>query len=242
MADFLVIPHPRHRILVRRGYETRARKMGLMGEKVSATATVSGGRADHPVIDLDGGEQVVARRYMRGGLLRHLNRARYFLPNRAIEELRITASAGASGVRVPLVIAAMEKRGILGYTATLLTRFLPDTQELASWLPEADEAERVRAMKAAGEQIAKMHTAGIAHPDLNLRNFLVSNGDAGKVWIIDFDRAVLVSGSVGERRRARDLRRLGRSIRKIGVRIGPSGVAALRDGYGPEWPLPSSLG
>ncbi|CAN5636486.1 hypothetical protein BH23GEM6_BH23GEM6_14250 [soil metagenome] len=242
MAEFVVLSLPRHRILVRRGYEVHARKMGLTGEEIPAVATVGGGRANHPVIELEGGERIVARRYMRGGALRHLNRERYFVPNRAIEELRITAHAAASGVRVPLTIAAVEKQTVLGYTATLFTRFVPNTRELASWLTYANEIERNRALTAAGEQIARMHAAGIAHPDLNLRNFLVSEADADRVWIIDFDRAVLSRASVGSRRRGRDLHRLGRSIRKIGAPVGLSGAEALRDGYGPKWPLRSLAG
>jgi len=236
MADFVVLPHPRDRILVRRGYERYAREMGLAGQEISAVATVDGGRARHPVIELDTGEWVVARRYLRGGALRRLNRTRYFRPHRALLELRITTRAAAYEVRVPQVIAAVERPSRIGYTATLFTGYLPDTEELATRLFRAGDAERAETLHATGVQIAKMHEAGIAHPDLNLRNFLVSKDDGGKVWIIDFDRAVLDRGSVSPRRRARDLLRLGRSIRKIGAPVGRAGAQALRDGYGPRWP------
>jgi hypothetical protein len=70
----------------------------------------------------------------------------------------------------------------------------------------------------AGRQIARMHAAGVAHPDLNLRNLLVVAGEDDEeapgdgsltAWVIDFDRARLFDGPVPPERRAADLARLG---------------------------------
>jgi 3-deoxy-D-manno-octulosonic acid kinase len=242
LAEYIVHPHPRERILLHRDYATRARELGLAGPAAQAVGQVLGGREAHPILELPGGERVVSRRYRRGGAARHLNRARYFLGHRALQELRATARARAGGVRAPLVIAAVERPERVGYSAALLTRLLPEAQELASWLADAEPDDRMGVLAAAGAQIAAMHEAGVAHPDLNLRNFLVSRGETTHVWIIDFDRALTLDAGVPPSRRARDLLRLGRSIRKLRAPIDGPAHEALLAGYGPAWPLRSPLG
>ncbi|CAN5636609.1 3-deoxy-D-manno-octulosonic acid kinase [soil metagenome] len=243
LADYAAHPHPRERILLHRDYASRARELGLAGSGARAVGEVLGGREAHPILELQGGERVVSRRYRRGGAVRHLNRARYFAGHRALQELRATARARAGGVRAPLVIAAVERPERIGYTAALLTRLVPDAQELDSWLRGAEPEDREAVLGAVGAQIAAMHEAGVAHLDLNLRNFLVSgSGGTTEAWIIDFDRALALDASVPSWRRARDLLRLGRSIRKLNAPIEGSGLEALRAGYGSAWPLRSPLG
>jgi 3-deoxy-D-manno-octulosonic acid kinase len=242
LAEYAVHPHPRERILLHRDYANRARELGLAGPGARAVGQVMGGREAHPIMELPGGERVVSRRYRRGGAVRHLNRATYFLGHRALQELRATARARAGGVRAPLVIAAVERPHRLGYTATLLTRLVPQAQELASWLAGVAPEDREGVLRELGAQIATMHEAGVAHPDLNLRNFLVSRGESTRVWILDFDRALTLEAAVPPSRRARDLLRLGRSIRKLRAPIDGPAHKALRAGYGPAWPLRSPLG
>jgi 3-deoxy-D-manno-octulosonic acid kinase len=160
-----------------------------------------------------------------------------------MEELRATERARRGGVRVPTVAAAVERTARPGYHAWLVTELVPDATELAAWLRGAEGEARLAGLRAAGEQIGSMHAAGVAHPDLNLRNFLVREvDDAPELWVLDFDRAVVGEQPVTPSRRARDLLRLGRSVRKIGVHWGAAEGEALRAGYGPAWPLRSVLG
>jgi 3-deoxy-D-manno-octulosonic acid kinase len=95
-----------------------------------------------------------------------------------------------------------------------------------------------------GRQIGLLHRGGVGHPDLNLNNFLVVPGPDGEpvVYINDFDRATLYAGPVPRGRRARDLRRLARSARKLRAEISSEEWKALREGYGADWPLRSDLG
>jgi 3-deoxy-D-manno-octulosonic acid kinase len=243
LERYLPLPHPTARVLIHREYAAAADALGLLGAEPLRVAVVEGGRDSHPVLELPGGERVVVRGYRRGGFVRHFIRARYLRGNRAMEELRTTVHAAAGGVRAPLVIAAVERPAMPGYTASLVTCLIPQARELAAWLAGAEAPERLDVLRAAGEQISRMHTAGVAHPDLNLRNFLVSGSGSGKeLWIIDFDRATTGVGPMPPRRRARDLLRLGRSVRKIGVSWGAAEGEALREGYGAAWPLTSLLG
>jgi 3-deoxy-D-manno-octulosonic acid kinase len=187
--------------------------------------------------------------------MRHLNPRRYFIGHRAFHELRVTERARAAGVRVPEVVAAMEKRAMIGYKAALATVLVPDAVELAGWLlARPPHGEVAAVLREAGRQMGMMHAAGIAHPDLNLRNFLVAGsevhviprsqatrdlqprGTTLAVYIIDLDRARAYDGPVPPLRRRRDLARLMRSIRKIDPPLPSDAMLALRAGYGEAWP------
>jgi 3-deoxy-D-manno-octulosonic acid kinase len=221
----------RARLLVRRGYEDVAAVLVDAWEG-RAEEWIGGGRAPHPVVALPDGKAVV-RRFRRGGMVRHVNRDRYFGGDRAEEELRATEAARAGGVRAPEVIAAGRIGARLGYRAMLATRLIPDVRDAAAAL--SGGIERAGVLREAGRQIARMHAAGVAHPDLNLRNLLV--GDAGEVWVIDFDRARVLKGAVPRDRRERDLERLARSAAKLGLTFSAGDRVELRGGYLSETPL-----
>jgi 3-deoxy-D-manno-octulosonic acid kinase len=237
------------RMLIRRGYEPYAGYLGLAGTPLTSAEYVEGGRQAHPVVMLPDGGRAVVRTYRRGGALRHVNPSRYFLGHRAFAELRATEQAANGGARVPRVLAATERSHSLGYTATLATEWIADAQEVATWLLGASQEARIAALREAGRQIEQVHDAGVGHPDLNLRNLLVrerrnDEQDGGGeehgpvVYVLDFDRAKLYRGPAPRRRRARDLRRLARSARKLRAPIGTAEWSAMRSGYGSAWPLP----
>lgn len=238
LTDFERLEGGDARVLLRRGYEEEAEALGLTGGEIVAVGRVEGGREPHPIVELGTGERAVIRRYRRGGLLRHLNPDRYFLGNRALAEVRLTEAARAAGVRVPLVIAAVERPLAAGYAAWLVTCWIDGARELAGALLEASSETRRALLQEAGKQIGRMHAAGVAHPDLNLRNILVAGDEAGayELYLIDFDRGKLFSGSVPDRRRRADLQRLARSARKLKASITAAGWDALRSGYGAGWP------
>src|SRR5690606_7998404 len=152
--------------------------------------------------------------------------------HRAFEELRVTELARAAGVRAPEVVAAMEWRRGVGYGATIATRWIADSVGLDRYLTEASGHAALGALRRAGEQIGRVHAAGIDHPDLNLRNLLViapgDAGDTGDVYLIDFDRARAGGQPVSARRRARSLERLARSARKLAVPLANEQLDALR--------------
>ncbi|MBV9109676.1 MAG: hypothetical protein JO306_09750, partial [Gemmatimonadetes bacterium] len=193
-----------------------------------------------PVATLPDGTRVVVRRYRRGGMLRFVNRGTYFGGNRAFDELRATERARAGGVRAPVVVAAIERPARLaGYRAWLATVLVAGGVDLASWLAAEprDEAHRHAVLRESGRQMALMHAAGVAHPDVNLRNLLVAPGDGDpEVYLLDFDRADVGATPVSPARRERDLRRLARSARKLQAALTPAHWSALRDGYGADWP------
>lgn len=239
LEDFVELRAGRGRILVRRGYAEHAAELGLEGDPEGSGAAVAGGRAEHPLVVLPGGERALVRRYHRGGAIRHLNRATYLAGRRSYHELWVTERARAAGVSVPFALAAAERRRVVGYSAWLATRWIPDARDLAAWL-KGDAVGRQRGesiLEMVGRQISAMHDAGIAHPDLNLRNVLVGAG-GGEVYLLDFDKARVWAGPVPARRRRADVARLLRSARKLGVAVGRDGWPAMAGGYGARWPMP----
>lgn len=241
LEGFALLRPAGRRVLVRRGYEDAVRSLGL-DELPDSEVSVHGGRAAHPVVTLPGGERIVVRGYRRGGMMRHFNRQRYFLGHRAMAELRATERARRGGVRVPEVVAAIERPGAVGYTAALATRLIANATELSRYTFR-DPLDELAVLHEAGAQVARMHESGVAHPDLNLHNLLIVAGaNDPMVYLLDFDGALVLDDPVPARRRRRDLRRLGRSARKLRAPIGPAGWRAFRDGYGSAWPLTEDLG
>ncbi|MEW5930131.1 MAG: lipopolysaccharide kinase InaA family protein [Gemmatimonadota bacterium] len=234
LADYALLAEGSARTLVRRGYEEHAALLGLRGTPDATSGWAGGGRAPHPLVALPDGEAAVVRAYRRGGAMRHLNRGRYFLGHRAFAELRAAETARRGGVLTPLPLAAAERGAGLGYTAHFATLWIPDTRDLASWLSSDGAEGPADVLAEAGRQVGRMHAAGVAHPDLNLRNLLVRGPE---VYLLDFDRARVYPGPVPGRRRERDLLRLARSARKLRAPMGRDGWAAFRAGYGAGWPL-----
>jgi 3-deoxy-D-manno-octulosonic acid kinase len=177
LAGYAALEHGPARMLLRRGLEPHAALLGRDGPP-PAEASVAGGRAAHPVVPLPDGRRAVVRAYRRGGAVRHLLRARYLAGHRAFAELLATETARRGGVRVPDVLAAVERRMPVGYEAALATAWIPGAVESAAWLASAPPAARMAMLREAGRQVARMHLAGVAHPDLNLRNLLVVSPDS----------------------------------------------------------------
>lgn len=236
LADFVPLEHEGARMLVRRGYEDSARLL-VEYKTLPAVETLGGGREAHPVVVLPTGEKAVVRAYHRGGLIQRVNASRYFGGNRAFDELRATERARTGGVRTARILAAIERPRTVGYTAMLATILIPGARDAAAWLGTAPGDGKLEMLREAGRQMAAMHQAGVAHPDVHLRNLLVADADAGpEVWLLDFDKARVHAGAVPRARRATDLRRLARSARKLKADMGAEGWSALRDGYGEGWP------
>jgi 3-deoxy-D-manno-octulosonic acid kinase len=231
MMDFPPVSIGSARLLVRPGYAELA---GVLVDAWEGRAEewIEGGRAPHPVVALPDGGRAVVRRYRRGGMVRHLNRDRYFGGDRALDELRATEAARAGGVRAPEVIAAGKIDAFPGYRAMIATRLIPGVQHAATALHAGRDKAEV--LWEAGQQIARMHVAGVTHPDLNLRNLLV--GKIWELWVIDFDRARVLDGVVPRAQRERDLARLARSAAKLGLPLNNVYLGWLRAGYVSERP------
>ncbi|MEE9280845.1 MAG: lipopolysaccharide kinase InaA family protein [Myxococcota bacterium] len=193
------------------------------------------GRGGAPSVPL-GLRSVVLRRYRHGGLFGWLTGALYLGPQRALSELRTTASAEASGAPVPhvLCLALWPVAGPL-WSALIGTLEQPDARDLLEVLAATEEPGDRRALaRAVGTALGRLHGAGLEHRDLQVRNVLVA-GPEQRIVVVDLDKATFhVPGPVPTRRRAQNLGRLTRSIVKNGLwgsQVGRREVAAFVSGY-----------
>jgi 3-deoxy-D-manno-octulosonic acid kinase len=190
---------------------------------------LAGGRGTVRVLDAGPLGEAVVRPYRRGGVVEHVNPRRYFLGNRAFDELVATHRLRRRGAPVPEVLAAVQASLRPGYGACLVTRRVARTRPASVVLASA-EAPVETVMEAMGRAVRALHAAGGIHADLNAHNLLVS--EDGPVTIIDLDRARVASGPAPNGRARANLGRLQRSLVKLGLRRAVECWDAFAEGYG----------
>lgn len=207
---------------------------------VVAGMPLAGGRGAVWAVDLGERERGVLRWYRRGGAIRHLIYDRYFgWTPRPIRELALTEAVIQRGVPAPEVLAARVDRLPWGwYRGAIVTREVTGAATFADELRrEHDDATRARLVRAVGRAVRALHDRGVHHRDLNANNILVRlSPDDVEIQFIDFDRAE-IPGTMSARVRARELRRLERSLAKLarrGMPLHADDTRRLRDAYAEE--------
>lgn len=175
----------------------------------------SGGRGGVAFVDTPAGHCVL-RHYRRGGLAAHMIADSYVWTGarrtRSFREFHLLDHLVAAGLPAPAPVAARYARSGMHYRADLIVRRIPSTETLADRLAhgalDATLAERV------GATIARFHSMGVCHADLNAHNILL---DArGHVSLIDFDRGSLRKPAWSWQQG--NLARLRRSFDKLGAK------------------------
>lgn len=132
--------------------------------------------------------EMVLRHYYRGGLIGRVNKDLFLRQpvekSRAMAEFSLLSWMYGKGLPVPRPVAARFSAAGLFYRADILTQTIPDSETLADRLLRAPLEEKH--WNSVGEAIAKIHSAGVLHSDLNCRNILMDQSD--NAWIIDFDK------------------------------------------------------
>ncbi|HEU6449891.1 MAG TPA: lipopolysaccharide kinase InaA family protein [Gemmatimonadaceae bacterium] len=161
--------------------------------------------------------QVVVRRSRHGGLLAPLTGERFLGHTRAPRELETALRLERNGVATPRVIAyATYPDTALTRRADVLTAEVEGARDLAAEIMAAEgRALGEDLVTAVAALIASMTIAGARHPDINIKNILVTRYDGGAVHaqVIDVDRVWFDqpgSALVTER----NLHRLTRSLHK----------------------------
>jgi hypothetical protein len=161
--------------------------------------------------------QVVVRRSRHGGLLAPITGERFVGRTRAPRELETALRLERNGVATPKVIAyATYPDSALTRRADVLTAEIGGARDLAAEIMAVEgRALDEDLVTAVAALIASMTIAGARHPDLNIKNILVTRYDTGAVHaqMIDVDRVWFDQPSlplVTER----NLQRLTRSLHK----------------------------
>lgn len=179
-----------------------------------------------PAAGPDGRARWAVRHYLRGGAVAARLGDRYLAigPSRPLVELRAAVAARARRIPTPAVVAGSVHRGGAFYRADLVTELVPDAVDLADVLFDraraAGDEDRSAALRAAGALLGRAARAGIVHADLNAKNVLVRGAASNpEAYMIDLDRCrVLAEGRAADADAM--LRRLERSLTKLGERHG----------------------
>ncbi len=171
---------------------------GLTTEQVRALVTaflsaeqqtegVLNGRGRLPVMVLPGVGPVVVKPYLRGGMLRHINRRTYLGPGipRSQVEFERLQFVRRIGVNAPEPLAFAVKGRVL-YHAWLITQQLPDVRSLAD-ISRSSAKEAAAYLPQVAEQIRRLIDHRLHHVDLHPGNVLIDSRH--KVFLIDFDKA-----------------------------------------------------
>ncbi|MBX2835697.1 MAG: 3-deoxy-D-manno-octulosonic acid kinase [Gammaproteobacteria bacterium] len=174
----------------------------------------SGGRATAQFLNIEN-TSLVLRRFRRGGFARRLSTSDYIWTGleqtRAFAEFNCLVALDAQRLPAPKPYACEVVRSGITYQASLITHRIAG-QTLAK-MQQGVDGLKESVMHQVGRCIARFHSAGVCHADLNAHNILVELAPEPKVSLIDFDKALLQQHAQLEWRQ-KNLDRLHRSLRK----------------------------
>ena len=227
-------------LIVDAGFADPVRRLGLLEggvlEDLIRAGSGGGGRVPTAVVSLPGrSERLHLRRFHHGGVLGDLRGDRLLGLGRPLSELRVSARLRAAGVPVarPLLVAGRRRAGPV-WRAVVGTLHQEATRDGGAFLAALPDAARLlRAARATGATVRRLHEAGGRHRDLHVGNILLrERGGDTDALLVDFDRA-RVGEPPGPRARMAEIMRLYRSLLKRGLleTLGAAGCRAFLAGY-----------
>ncbi len=158
------------------------------------------------------GIAMVLREYLRGGVIAKFVKRHFWFNGlehtRVYQEMALLDAMQQHGLNVPKPIGGLIQRCGVVYRNQILLERISGAQDFHAHC-QHDFVDNVH-WQALGAEIAKMHQMGVYHHDLNIENVLLDN--AGKVWLIDFDKCKFMQPD--PQWQIANLARLARSIRK----------------------------
>ena len=156
------------------------------------------------------------KRYRHRGFLKSLRHI--FCPARPLLGIAGALHAEKVSIATPEVLAGLRQKrfGILPEYDWLITRDLGDTAVFADKMPLTEELAN-----ALIQLLYTMHSSGMEHGDVNLRN-LYFDRQSERWGIIDLDNCKLFSHPLSRKRCGRELARLASSFMKLAEANGTS--------------------
>jgi hypothetical protein len=176
------------------------------------------GRAPVFAVSLPGScGRVVVRHNMRGGWIAKISKDLFVLPTRGFRELIASLRLRASGVSTPEVVAYVSyPLNWVMRRSDVATREIANGHDLSCALAKiTDHDHRVMVLDAVVKLLRSLTRAGAHHPDLNLKNVLLTagHGEGLDAHVLDVDRVQFSSPGSPLVAKA-NLDRLIRSLRK----------------------------
>jgi 3-deoxy-D-manno-octulosonic acid kinase len=158
-----------------------------------------------------GNRTLVSRRYIHGGLFRILTKDIFFSEARALREMEILCFLEGNGFPVVRPMGVLVENHPFQKRLYLLTLFEEGAVDLVEYLKACGKVRRFRIAGTVAGLFRRLEELGLYHPDLHLRNMMVTKG--GEVFLLDFDRAERKAVTVSEMERM--FWRLDRYVEKI---------------------------
>ncbi len=151
------------------------------------------GRAPVFAVNLPGScGRVVVRHNMRGGWIAKFSKDLFVLPTRGFRELIASLRLRASGVSTPEVVAYVSyPLNWVLRRSDVATREIANGHDLSIVLAKVtDHDHRVMVLDAVVKLLKSLTYAGAHHPDLNLKNVLLTAGEGEGLdaHVLDVDR------------------------------------------------------
>ena len=167
--------------------------------------------------------RVAVRHVMRGGFVGRLLHDRFLPPTRVARELTAAFRLRLGGVPTPEVLAVgTYPAGGFFRRADVVTRFVEGSADLSAVFGDVrNDAQRHPILDAVARLLSTLTATGAQHPDLNLKNVLITSGDDGYIaHVLDVDRVHFhVPGDPLVARA--NIERLMRSLRQWRTRLAP---------------------
>ncbi|MEO7360607.1 MAG: lipopolysaccharide kinase InaA family protein [Gemmatimonadaceae bacterium] len=179
---------------------------------------------------------LVVRHAWHGGLFAALTRDVFTRPTRAPTELRVSRALLSANVGTPELLAyALYNAGPGVVRFDVASRYIPDSYDFAVVLSVLSPAiTRADAFDAIVPLMQRLAEHGFTHPDLNVKNVLLSDVSRNTVAsVLDVDvmeqHAQKSSVEVMEINANRLVRSMRKSRRQFGVRITDGEIEMFRD-------------
>ncbi len=227
-------------LVVDAAFADAVRRLGLLEpgvlEDLIQRGNRAGGRSRNSVLPLPGRtERLHLRPFHHGGLLGQLRGDRLLGLGRPLSELRVGARLRAAGAPVArtLLVAGRRCAGPLwrSVVGTLHEEAAIDGGAFLAAPPDA--LRLLRAARATGAAVRRLHEAGGRHADLHVGNILLrEHGGGTEALLVDFDQA-RIGDRPGPRARMAEIMRLYRSLLKRDLleTLGAAGCRAFLAGY-----------
>ncbi len=158
----------------------------LVEKMLKAPALAHEGRAGIRIFDV-AGRRLACRKYTHGGLFRALTGDLFFSAARSSKEAEVMLALKRSGFPVVMPFATIMEVGALRKRLYLCTVFEEGAMNLLEYFNRSGIKLRLRAVKRFAELLWQLERSGVFHPDLHLKNVLITAG--GEMLFLDFDKA-----------------------------------------------------
>ena len=158
----------------------------LIEKMLRAPSIQHEGRAGIRILEV-AGTKLVCRKYSHGGLFRAFTRDLFFSARRSAQEVDVMLRLKQSGFPVIAPFATITELGSFRKKLYLCTFLEEGATDLLEYLKRSGKKARLLAAKRFAELLWELERSGVYHPDLHLKNVVLTPG--GSMLFLDFDKA-----------------------------------------------------